>query len=139
MDKETLHDYVDTCELIRETERELERLEKKRYSIARDSVSGSNPEFPYERKTFKVEGAYMSDADAAMIVKKQHLLEQRKRSAEQKKYAIEMWLLTVPSRIQRIIRYRYIEGFSWERVADRMGRECTGESVRKELERYLEK
>ena len=139
MDRKTLSDYIDTCELIRETERELERLERKMKSIARDSVSGSNPEFPYERKTFKVEGTYTSDADAAMIVKKQHLLEQRKRQAEEKKLAIETWLNTVPSRIQRIIRYRYFEGYPWERVADKMGRNCTGESVRMEMQRFLEK
>ena len=139
MDRKTLSDYIDTCELIRETERELERLERKMKSIARDSVSGSNPEFPYERKTFKVEGTYTSDADTAMILKKQHLLEQRKRQAEEKKLAIETWLNTVPSRIQRIIRYRYFEGYPWERVADKMGRNCTGESVRMEMQRFLEK
>ena len=138
MDKKTLYDYIDTCEMIVETEREIERLEKKRKSVARDSVSGSNPEFPYERMTFKVEGTYISSADAALIIKKQHLLEQRKKQAEEKRYAIESWLNTVPSRIQRIVRYRYFEGYPWERVADKMGRNCTGESVRKELERFIE-
>ena len=41
--------------------------------------------------------------------------------------------------MQRIIRYRYLEGLTWEQVAMRMGRRATADSVRKELERFFEK
>ena len=46
-------------------------------------------------------------------------------------------MLTIPARMQRIVRYRYLEGLSWEQVAARMGRGATADGVRKELERFL--
>lgn len=42
-----------------------------------------------------------------------------------------------PARMQRIIRYRFFEGLSWEQTADKIGRNTTGESVRKEFERFM--
>ena len=44
---------------------------------------------------------------------------------------------TIPIRMQRIIRYKYFEGMSWEQVADRIGRMATGDSVRMEVDRFL--
>jgi DNA-directed RNA polymerase specialized sigma24 family protein len=55
------------------------------------------------------------------------------------KLQVEEWMLTIPSRMQRIIRYRYLEGMTWEKVAVRIGRRATGESVRKEFENFLKK
>lgn len=49
-----------------------------------------------------------------------------------------MWMPTVPVRIQTIILYKYIKGLSWEQTADKMGRNATGESVRKEAERFFQ-
>lgn len=50
---------------------------------------------------------------------------------------MDEWLLTVPIRMQRIIRYRYLEGLAWEQVAARMGRRATADSVRMELNNFL--
>ena len=57
--------------------------------------------------------------------------------AEQVKLQVEEWMLTIPSRMQRIIRYRYLEGMSWGQVAIKMGRKASADSVRMELERFL--
>ena len=65
------------------------------------------------------------------------LLEQRKANAEQIKIQVEEWMLTLPSRMQRIVKYRYLEGLPWEKVAVKMGRKATADSVRMELERFL--
>ena len=46
-------------------------------------------------------------------------------------------MLTIPSRMQRIIRYRYLEGLAWKQVAARMGRKATENSVKKEFERFM--
>ena len=54
MDKNILSDYIDCCELLKETERDIRRLKKKRKTIVQTNVSGSNPEFPYNPQHFKI-------------------------------------------------------------------------------------
>ena len=49
----------------------------------------------------------------------------------------EQYMNTIPVRMQRIIRYKYFEGMSWEQVADRIGRMATGDSVRMEVDRFF--
>ena len=54
-DKQILKDYVDACELVKETELDIAKLKKKRKTIIQTNVSGSNPEFPYNPMHFKVQ------------------------------------------------------------------------------------
>ena len=51
MDKRILEEYIDACEVIRETEAEIRKLEDKKSITANETVSGSNPEFPYNHST----------------------------------------------------------------------------------------
>lgn len=44
---------------------------------------------------------------------------------------------TAPPRIQRIIRYRYMEKLTWKEVAEKMDIRTTEKSVQKEFERFL--
>ena len=88
MEKQILMEYIDACELIRETEQDIQRLKRKKSETVQGSVKGSN-------------------------------------------------MNTIPIRMQRIIRYKYFEGMSWEQVADRIGRMATGDSVRMEVDRFL--
>lgn len=60
-------------------------------------------------------------------------------NAEQIKTQVEAWIHTVPIRMQRIVRYRYVERLPWEQVAGRMGRGATADSVRMEFGRFLRK
>ena len=46
---------------------------------------------------------------------------------------------TIPARMQRIIRMKYFEKKTWEQVADKMGTDTTGESLRKEFDRFMRK
>lgn len=139
MNRNILSDYIDACELIRETERDIARMEQKQSTVTQDSVRGSNPEFPYEEKRFVIRGVEFDPEDDQRQKKMRRLLEERKTRAEQIRVEVEQWLNTVPSRMQRIIRYRVFEGMSWEQVAARMGRRATGESIKKEYQRFLKK
>ena len=56
MDKKLLSDYIDACELIRETEQQIRRLQAKQSETTQDSVRGSNPDFPYNAQHFKSRG-----------------------------------------------------------------------------------
>ena len=139
MNKRILAQYIDACELIHETEREIRRLESlKGRGAVSDSVKASNPEFPYQPMTVHIEGVgtETSKRELRLHLKRQ-ALEDQKENADQIRVAAEMWLPSVPLRMQRIIRARVFNGLTWEETARQMGRRATGESLRKEFERFM--
>ncbi len=137
MDKQILSDYIDACELIKETEQEIKKLNKKKKTIIQTNVKGSNPYFPYQEQHFRIAGTVFSCADDSALRYEEKILAQRKDSAEQIKRQVEQWMLTIPVRMQRIIRMKYFERLQWEEIAVRMGRGATADSIRKEMERLF--
>lgn len=137
MDKAILEDYIDACEQIKETEKEISALKKKRKTIIQTNVSGSNPNFPYEKKHFKIQGTAITVREDSRLRQQEKVLEERKENAERLKQQVEEWLNMIPNRMQRIIRYKIFEGKSWEQVATKIGRKATGNSVRMEFERFM--
>ena len=132
-----LRDYTDACELIRETEQDIRRLNYKKKTILQTNVKDSNPEFPYQEQHFRIQGTAFTTRDDSGLRCREALLERRKANALRIRTQVEEWMLTIPARMQRIVRYRYLEGLSWEQVAVRMGRGATADGVRKELARVL--
>lgn len=137
MTKQILTDYIDACELIKETERDIRKLRKQ--EIVHDKVSGSNPEFPYQSMNFNVEGAVEISLDEKHLEKEKELLKQRKKRAEEIKLEVETWMNTIPLRMQRIIRYKIFERDSWEKVAIKMGDNVTADSIRMEYYNFMKK
>ena len=138
MDKDILRQYIDACELVKETEREIQRLKNRRTTVVVDAVKGSMHDFPFAPKNFKVTGiAHSVVADPGRLDREELLLEERKAAAAQIKVQVESWLNTIPVRMQRIIRYRIFDELSWKQVAMKMGRRATEESVRKEYQRFF--
>lgn len=137
MDKNILNDYIDACALVQETERDIRALKKKRKTIIQTNVSGSNPDFPYQPQHFKIEGTTFTYADDSALRWDEGLLERRKANAEKIKLNVEEWMLTIPARMQRIIRWKFLEELTWEEVAVKMGRKATGDSVKKEFQRFM--
>ena len=137
MDKRVLMDYIDACELVKETELDNSRMRKIEMEHAK--VVGSNPDFPYQKMSFHVSGVTETYIDVESLRKEKKLLMERKRHAEELKNEIEKWMNTIPARMQRIIRMRYFEGKFWKEIAVQMGRNATADSVRMEFERFLAK
>ena len=137
MDKNILNDYIDACALVQETERDIRALKKKRKTIIQTNVSGSNPDFPYQPQHFKIEGTTFTYADDSALRWDEGLLERRKANAEKIKLNVEEWMLTIPARMQRIIRWKLFEGLTWEETAAKLGRKATGDSVKKEFQRFM--
>lgn len=137
MDKTILQDYVDACELVKETEAEIHKLNRKKKTVIQTNVKGSMHEFPYVEQHFKVQGTTFTMKDDSHLRYEEKLLERQKANAEQVKLQVEEWMLTLPSRMQRIVKYRYLEGLAWEKVAIKMGRKATADSVRMELNNFL--
>ncbi len=137
MDKKILEDYIDAVALVKETEEDIRRLKKKRKTVIQTNVKGSNPEFPYQGQHFKIQGTAFTYQDDASLRYEERLLEKRKENAEKIKQQVEEWLLKVPIRMQRIIKYKIFEGMTWRQVANRMGRKATENGLKKEFERFM--
>lgn len=139
MNKKILEQYIDACELVKETEADIQKLRKRRKTVVQTSVKGSMPEFPYASKNFHIEGTPYSYADDHRLRLEEKLLTERKENAEKIKTEVEQFINTLPVRMQRIIRFRIMQQMSWDEVATRMGDRGSGESLRKEFERFIKK
>lgn len=138
MDKDILNQYIDACELVKETEDDIRQMKKSRKMIVQASVKGSMHEFPYAPKSFHVEGIpYSVVRDPGRVEQEEKLLEERRNHAAAIKLQVDAWLNTIPVRMQRIIRLKVFEKNSWEQVAVKLGRGATGESVKKEYQRFM--
>lgn len=138
MDKGVLEQYIDACELIKETEADIRRVKKQRKTIIQDSVKGSMHDFPYAAQSFKIQGmTYSAVREPGALAAYEQLLEERKARAEEIKVQVEAWLNTIPQRMQRIIRFRFFEDLSWGETASRIGRKATADSIRMEFTNFM--
>lgn len=138
MDKSILEDYIDACEFIKETEAEIKRLKKKRRKVI-DKVRGSNPDFPYEPRSFGIAGTTETYAEKELIQSEEHIIEVQKKRAEELKIGVEEWMTEIPFRMQRIIKYKFFHRLSWDEVAILMKCKGGGESIRKEFQRFMQR
>ncbi len=136
--KELIHQYVDAAKLAEETLEDIEALNKRKCLVL-GKVKGSNPEFPYESRSFSISGTTCTFKEADKIREQERVLEERYQAAVSAKEAAERFINHAPPRIQRIIRYRYIQGLSWDMTAAKIGAGASEGSIRKELERFLKK
>lgn len=139
MEKSVLEQYIDACEIIKDVEKKIEKLEKKKKTIAQTNVSGSNPEFPYNPQHFKIQGTTFTPKDASELQQEEKILEQRKENAEALKIQVQEWINTIPMRMQRIIEYKIFDKLTWEETARKIGRGATENSVKMEFQRFMQK
>lgn len=138
MDKSILYQYIDACELVKDTEREIERIRRRRREIVTDKVKMSDYEFPFGQISYTIRGIPYDAQDQKALERQEQILEERKAAAEVIKLQVEEWMATIPMRMQRIVRYKIFEGMTWAQVATRMGRKTTTASVKMEFQRFME-
>ena len=138
-DKQILKDYVDACDLVKETEEDIRKLKAKRGRTVQDSVKGSMQDFPYAPQSFHIEGTEYTYEDDRLLQEEERLLLQRKEHAEQIRLRAQQYINFAPIRIQRIIRMHYMMKMSWNEIAGKMGGRATESSLKMELHRFLEK
>lgn len=136
MDKKILEDYIDACAFIKDTEAEIARLEKKKRYV-QDKVRGSNPDWPYEDRSFNIGGTTETVQDSAALAKERQILDEQRKIAMDLKLGVEEWMKEIPFRMQRIIKYKFFNRLSWEEVATLMGKKCTENGIKKEFERFM--
>lgn len=138
MDKSILYQYIDACELVKDTEREIEQIRRRRREIVTDKVKMSDYDFPFGQISYTIRGIPYDAQDQKALERQEQILEERKAAAEVIKLQVEEWLSIVPPRMQRIIKYKIFEGMTWGEVAVRMGRKATADGVRVEFQRFME-
>ena len=139
-EKSVLIEYTDLCALVAETEEDLRRLRREHSGITVDMVRGSNPNFPYEPRSFRIEGVSYSEykSDSRLIRETEKLLEERRKMCMDKRLEVDYWMNTIPVRVARIIRAKYFQHLTWTEVAMRLGYE-SGDAARITLSRYMAK
>ena len=137
MDKSILYQYIDACELVKDTEREIERIGRRKREIVTDKVKMSDYEFPFGQISYTIHGIPCDGQEQKKLDQQEALLKKRKAAAEVIKLQVEEWMETIPMRMQRIIRYKIFEGMTWKEVAEKMGRKNTENGIKKEFERFM--
>ena len=138
MTKEDLEQLCDLREEISEIEYKIARLSSKGSRIVSDKVQASSREFPYVQTTVKIEGVDFAGGlkNRRQIMQKRLLLQQRKDKAAELDLRITKYINSISdSGIRRMIDYKYIEGYTWEKI----GRifHCDRTTAEKRVSNYL--
>ena len=128
MERETLAQYRDLKREIKHLEQRIQRLKK----TVIDSVRASNAEFPYQEIHVTIEGEVSPEKELERI------LALRLRECQALALRIERFIADISdSRIRQIFELRYIEGWTWEKISERLG--ATNESYARKLHnKFLE-
>lgn len=126
--KELSQLYYLSCEIERDSER-LAELKLKASSSGSSNYDGMSKSPGYENRLERYITEIV-DLEAIIQEKRTRCLHERKR--------LEQYISEIPDSLTRLIfQLRFIDGFSWVRVAFSIGGGNTEESVRKRVYRYL--
>ncbi len=139
MTKELLEQADSLIEEIKDIERRLKNIEKKEKTILGDFVTGSEHEYPYIKRNFRING--VSNKIFSSKTKRQY-----KKMLKSKKYRYEKMVKQIEyelnyinnSEIRRIIRFRYYDNLSWIQIQIKMQYNSEN-TARMKLERFFEK
>lgn len=134
--KMALKELSDMQKEIKEVKKKINQLEQNEKLV--DVVKSSSKFFPFTEQHYKVEGINIKDQEK----KNQYieLLKKRCNRLINSQMEIANFIENIPtSRLRRIFEYRYINHFSWAKIAYKIGGNATSDSVRKEHDRYLHK
>ena len=140
--REMLSQYCDMLNEIKQLESTENQIKEAGDQIEHDIVKGSSPYFPYTERTIHIYGINPSNkASSDKSLHKLHLLTEsyRVRLLEMKAKCEEMIQSVEDSRIRQILRYKYLDGFKYQQVANLMGYGNTADNVRKAEERFWQK
>lgn len=141
--KDILNQYIDLKEEYKELNGRIQTLEKQINKIEKegevvDKVMGGDGGI----QSFRIEGFPYPEYS-----RKQTLLNARKAILSELELEIlenvnqvEKFISEIQdSHIRRIISFRFIDGLTWNEVADKMSGNNTEDSVKKAFQRFMEK
>lgn len=117
MRKEELAQYKELIKEIRDLEIRINRLRKKqKEEIVFDTVSGSSPDFPHEKRVFSIRGF----GNRTRLEREEAYLRLQKKECEDLREKITIFIGRIPdSRTRRVFRMYYLDGMSFEQIARR--------------------
>lgn len=140
--KEILIQYEDLVkereslkESISQIEKRISKMEQEGYTVI-DSVLGGNG----GKQHFKIEGFPYSEYDnqMALLMLRKSQQEDVLEKIEQQIALAEHYIYQIKSStMRRMITYRYINKYSWIKVAHSMGKHYTADGCRMAVERFL--
>ncbi len=105
---------------------------------ASDVVTGSNPVWPYQKRSFHIEGIAVPEYEKKLKRLKRKL-QRRINELMDMREELEEYIDTVQdSLIRQILILRYVNGLSWQQVAASIGGGNTADSVRMIHNRFLQ-
>lgn len=122
---------------LRPLKAEIESIKEeiRNLKVTTDSVTGSLPEHPWTEQHIKIQG--VDQGQYVRLVAKLHIkIDERQGKIAQ----IEEWLESIDdAEMRAIMRLRYVEGLSWQKISNRMGNQGDGSTERKKSNIFLEK
>lgn len=117
MNQKILRQYRDLVKEVEELKnRTLEAQKLSSMQVIKDSVSGSNPHFPYQKNIFTIEGLEQINS------RRKKILQKRIERCERLKLEIEEFIDAIEdSKTRRVFHLRYIRGCSWEKISRILG------------------
>lgn len=143
MDKNILRQYIDLKAETREIENRIRKLKDKLDRInAEGNVKYTVGGGAGGIQRYHIEGFPVAEYEETsyLLAKNIRLLEERKTKAHEMIISVEQFINTIDdSRMRRMITYRYIDGLSLLQTAQKMGKNYTEESCKKQLQRFMKK
>ena len=132
MTEKRLSQYRDLLREIGQLDAKIASTSVKSDGIVKDSVS-SAATFPYSKHTVVIEGIEAGSKEQRLHKKRREMLEKSRAELEE----LEEYISSVPDAGLRVImRYKYIDGWTWQRIAMKMG--WTDESTpRQKIKEFL--
>jgi len=122
-------------EILKKQIEEAEKLTE--MHTASDVVEGSNPVWPYQKRTFYIEGVALPDYERR-VQRLRNKLKHRMDELIKEREKLEEYINGIQdSQIRIILTLRYVKGYSWRQIANQIGGGNTPDSVRKMHDRFL--
>ena len=133
--KDKLCRLEDIRKEIKKTKDKLRKLEEKDTGLAKVQASYNTP--PYTKHNIVVQAQTKKTRE--LISRYKSVLRERYDDLLENKIEVEQFINELPNaRLQRIFEMRYIDNYSWIKIAYIIGKKATPDSVRKEHDRYLQ-
>ena len=128
-------EIADLEERIRKDERKMEEYSN---LVVSDTVTGTRPDGTFG--PIKITGLDRKhyNRQKLLVNHKREMLKGLQEKLLQKEIEAEEYIQTIQdSRLRQILRYRYVDGLTWQQVSKKMKGKCTADSCRMEAQKIF--
>lgn len=141
--KDILKQYIDLKEEYKELNGRIQKLEKQINKIEKegevvDKVMGGDGGL----QSFKIEGFPYPEYSRkkTLLYARKSILSALELEILENVKQVEQFISEIQdSHIRRIVSFRFVDGLTWNEVADKMSGNNTEDSVKKAFQRFMEK